>query len=133
MEANDTEGGWRKGEQYTKGINTPRTNATVITTYPSNKAMAQIELVGWAGWKTWRGMVESAVGSVAAVVVDQSQKDHLSRTSLSAPSEVNCGWSLRRFRTEAVAADEGDAAGVRGSPFDASASGSNHQNLRGVR
>ena len=73
------------------------------------------------------------MGSVAAVVVVQSQKGHLSRTSLSAPSEVSYGWSLRRFRTEGVVADEGDAAEVRGSPFDASVSGSNHQNLREAR
>ena len=91
MEANDTEGGWRKDEQYTKEINTSRTNATVVTTYPSNKAMAQIGPVGWAGWKTWREMGGSTVGSVAAVVVVQSQKDHLSRTSLSAPSEASYG------------------------------------------
>jgi len=73
------------------------------------------------------------VDSVAAVVVAQSQKSHLSKTDWSAPSAVNYGWTPRRFRTEAVAADGGDAVAVRGSPFDASASGSNHQNPRGVR
>jgi len=78
-------------------------------------------------------MEGSTVGSVAVVVEVQSQKGRLSRTSLSAPSEVNYGWSPHHFRTEAVVADGGDGAAVRGSPFDASASGSNHRNPRGVR
>ena len=87
-EANDTEGGWRKGEQYTKEINTSRVNATIITIYPSNTA--QIGPVGWVGWMTWKGTGGSIAGSVAAAAGVQSQRGHLSK-GLSAPSEVNCG------------------------------------------
>jgi hypothetical protein len=48
-EANDTEVGWREGEQYTKEINTARASANAVTIYPSNKAMPPIGPVGWVG------------------------------------------------------------------------------------
>jgi hypothetical protein len=71
---------------------------------------------------------------VGSAVVVQSQKGHLSKTGWSPLSAVNHEWNLRHFRTETVVADGGDVAvyAVTGSPSDASASGSNHQNL-GVR
>ena len=75
-------------------------------------------------------MEGSIVGSAVAV---QSQRGHLAKTKWSPPSEVNREWNPRRFRTETVVADGGDETAVKGSPFDASASGLNHQNLKEVR
>jgi len=48
-EASDTEVGWRKGEHYTKEINTSRASVNVVTIYPSNKATPPIGPVGWVG------------------------------------------------------------------------------------
>ena len=72
--------------------------------------------------------------AVVAAAVIRSQKVHLARTVSLTPSGANHEWNLRYFRTEAVAAGGGDVAAraVKGSPFDASASGSNHRNLREV-
>jgi len=73
------------------------------------------------------------VGSAAAVV--RNQEGRLSKIGWSTPSGASHEWNYRHFRTETAVADGGDVAvyAVRGSPSDASASGWNHQTLRGVR
>jgi len=78
-------------------------------------------------------MGESIEGSVGAAVV-QSQKGHPSKIGWSAPNEVSHELNPRRFRTETVVVVDDDAYdvavyAVKGSLYDASVSGLNHQNL----